>query len=100
MRLRYNYYVQLVAARRDWMRVPNLAGRAHHCNFYTHLHDQLNPPLWRALRNFKFGTRMYTVIVANGYGYTQRPFLVALGNRLGWPRESNSSEDLRFLFSS
>ena len=24
MRLRYNYYVQLVAARRDWMRVPNL----------------------------------------------------------------------------
>ena len=32
MRLRYNYYVQLVATRRDWMRVPNLkfAGRAHH----------------------------------------------------------------------
>jgi len=24
MRLRYNYYVQLVATRRDWMRVPNL----------------------------------------------------------------------------
>jgi len=22
--LRYNYYVQLVATRRDWMRVPNL----------------------------------------------------------------------------
>jgi len=36
IRLRYNYYVQLVATRRDWMRVPNLkfwrveAGRAHH----------------------------------------------------------------------
>jgi hypothetical protein len=24
IRLRYNYYVQLVATRRDWMRVPNL----------------------------------------------------------------------------
>ena len=51
MRLRYNYYVQLVATRRDWMRVPNLkiwsarqrgveAGRAHHCMdgvmFYSH----------------------------------------------------------------
>jgi len=24
MRLRYNYHVQLVATRRDWMRVPNL----------------------------------------------------------------------------
>ena len=24
IRLRYNYYVQLVAARRGWMRVPNL----------------------------------------------------------------------------
>ena len=24
MRLRYNYYVQLVVTRRDWMRVPNL----------------------------------------------------------------------------
>ena len=41
--VRYSYYVQLVAIRRDWMRVPNLksrsarqrgggeAGRAHHC---------------------------------------------------------------------
>ena len=24
IRLRYNYYVQLVASRRDWMRVPNV----------------------------------------------------------------------------
>jgi len=43
--------------------------------------------------------QLYTVIVANGCGYTQGPFLVALGNRLGWPGESNSSEDVRFLFS-
>jgi hypothetical protein len=43
IQLRYNYYVQLVATKRDWMRVPNLksrsarqrggeAGRAHHCS--------------------------------------------------------------------
>src|ERR1700733_11929216 len=28
IRLRYNYYVQLVATKRDWMRVPNLKSRS------------------------------------------------------------------------
>ena len=40
IRLRYNYYIQLGATKRGWIRVPNLkiwsprgveAGRAHHC---------------------------------------------------------------------
>ena len=47
--VRYNYYVQLVEIKRDWMRVPNLkfwsfslkggveAGRAHSCTLaHTH----------------------------------------------------------------
>ena|ERR1700722_12689229 len=61
----YNYYVQLVATRRNWMRVANLnlakggeAGRAIGCRvsqggpitastsllLYSLLHDQLHPP--------------------------------------------------------
>ena len=31
---------------------------------YSDVHDQLHPPLWRALQNFKFGTRIQSRLVA------------------------------------
>jgi hypothetical protein len=54
IRLRYNYYVQLVAIRRDWMRVANLksrqrgveAGRAQSCNI-----NRKNPLLLGGRKN-------------------------------------------------
>jgi hypothetical protein len=57
---------------------------------YSLVHDQLPPPLWRALQNFKFAWLPPTVH-SNCSELHARTFLVALENHLGWLGESNRS---------
>jgi len=73
--VRYNYYVQLVATKRDWMRELQIR--------YGY---PVSPDCHR----------LYIVIVANGCGYAQGPFWLPWRFAVG---QENQIKDVRFLFS-
>ena len=56
IQLRYNYYVQLVATKRDWMRVPNLKfWSARTCVRYNHYVQLVATKRdWMRVPNVKF----------------------------------------------